>query len=130
MAVYSGKDGQLEFDGNAVGRIRSWSLQASYDTLDITNLGNDARAFTPGLKSASGSASLIYHDDNLEIRSILETCITTGTPVTANFDLKWDDRRVQFNAYVNSANITCSTGEVMSADISFTMTGDYQSITL
>ena len=130
MAVYSGKDGQLEFDGDAVGRIRSWSLQASYDTLDITNLGNDARAFTPGLKSASGSASLIYHDDNLEIRSILETCITTGTPVTANFDLKWDDRRVQFNAYVNSANITCSTGEVMSADISFTMTGDYQSITL
>ena len=130
MAVYSGKDGQLEFDGNAVGRIRSWSLQASYDTLDITNLGNDARAYTPGLKSASGSASLIYHDDNLEIRSILETCITTGTPVTANFDLKWDDRRVQFNAYVNSANITCSTGEVMSADISFTMTGDYQSITL
>ena len=130
MAVYSGKDGQLEFDGDVVGRIRSWSLQASYDTLDITNLGNDARAFTPGLKSASGSASLIYHDDNLEIRSILETCITTGTPVTANFDLKWDDRRVQFNAYVNSANITCSTGEVMSADISFTMTGDYQSITL
>ena len=130
MAVYSGKDGQLEFDSNVVGRIRSWSLQASYDTLDVTNLGNDARAYTPGLKSASGSASLIYHDDNLEIRSILETCITTGTPVTANFDLKWDNRRVQFNAYVNSANITCSTGEVMSADISFTMTGDYQSITL
>ena len=130
MAVYSGKDGQLEFDGDVVGRIRSWSLQASYDTLDVTNLGNDARAYTPGLKNASGSASLIYHDDNLEIRSILETCITTGTPVTANFDLKWDDRRVQFNAYVNSANITCATGEVMSADISFTMTGDYQSITL
>ena len=130
MAVYSGKDGRLEFNSDAIGRIRSWSLQSSFDALEITNLGNDARAYTPGLKAATGSAALIYHDDNLELRTVLETCITAGTPVTANFDLKWDDRRIQFDAWVNSATITCSTGEVMSADISFTMTGDYQNITL
>lgn len=130
MAIYSGKDGRLEFDNARIGRIRSWSLQSSFDTLDVTNLGNDARAYTPGLKGATGSASLIYHDDNTEIRTILDNCITGGTPASAQIELMWDNKEIQFRAYVNSATITCSTGEVMSADIQFTMTGDYQTANL
>ena len=130
MAIYSGKDGRLEFDNVKVGRIRSWSLQSTFDTLDVTDLGDDARSYTPGLKGATGSASLIYHDDNAEIRTILDNCLTTGTPSTATFELMWGAKKIQFSAYVNSATITCSTGEVMSADINYTMTGPYQVLTL
>ena len=130
MAIYSGKDGSLEFDNVAIGRIRSWNLQSTFDTLDVTDLGDIARSYTPGLKGATGSASLIYHDDNTEVKTVLEHCITTGTPTPAKFELIYDSKKIEFDGYVNSADVTCATGEVMSADISFTMTGDYKSLTL
>jgi len=130
MAIYSGKDGKLEFDNRAIGRVRSWSIQSTFDTLDVTDLGDDARKYTPGLKGATGSAALIYHDDNTEIAAVINNCLTTGTPAIAKMELMWDTKKIQFNAYVNGVTITCSTGEVMSADISYTMSGDYTVLTL
>ena len=130
MAIYSGKDGTLEVDDSAVGKVRSWSLTSTVDTLEVTNLGDEARFYVPGLKSATGSASLIYHDDNTEIQDVLDDCITTGTPGEARIKLGWGDKELEFDAYITSAVITCSVGEVMSADISFTMSGDYETVTL
>ena len=130
MAIYSGKDGTLEVDDSAVGKVRSWSLTSAVDTLEVTNLGDEARVYVPGLKSATGSASLIYHDDNTEIQNVLDDCITTGTPGEAKIKLEWGDKELEFDAYITSAVITCSVGEVMSADISFTMSGDYETVTL
>ena len=130
MAIYSGKDGKLEVDDLAIGKVRSWSLNSTVDTLDVTDLGDEARHYVPGLKAATGSASLIYHDDNTEIQQVLDDCITTGTPGEAKMELMWGTKKIGFNAYITSANITCSVGEVMSADISFTMSGDYQVVTL
>ena len=130
MAIYSGKDGSFEVDDSPVGRVRSWSLSSSVETLEVTDLGDEARSYIPGLKSATGSASLIYHDDNTEISDVLDDCITTGTPGLAKLELIWGTKKLEFNAYITSANITCSVGEVMSADISFTMSGDYLVVTL
>ena len=130
MAIYSGKDGTLEVNDSAVGKVRSWSLNGSVDTLDVTNLGDEARFYVPGLKSATGSASLIYHDDNTEIQDVLNNCITNGTPLEVRFKLGWGDKELEFDAYIASAVITCSVGEVMSADISFTMSGDYEAVDL
>lgn len=130
MGVFSGKDGSMTWGGGAVARVRNWSVQSSFDTLDVTNLGADARSFTAGLKGATGSATIFYHDDNTSLRVLLDNCITTGNPAAAALDLRWGAKRLAFNAYVNNVTITCSTGEVMSADVGFTMTGDYTTITL
>lgn len=130
MAVLTGKDGSLKFENAVVARVRSWSLQAGFDTLETSNLGDGARTYVPGLKSATGSASIIYHDDNTGVRSVLDNCMTTGTPTTGAMELLYGTRAVKFNCYVNSVTITCSTGEVMSAEISFTMNGNYTGLTL
>jgi len=130
MAVFSGKDGSMQWAGGAVARVRSWSIQSNLDTLETTNLGQIAREYVPGLKSATGSASIFYHDDNASLRTLLDNCIDTGEPTSAALNLVWGTKSLTFEAYVNSVSITCNTGEVMSADISFTMTGDYSSITL
>lgn len=130
MAVFSGKDGSMQWAGGAVARVRNWSVQSTLDTLETTDLGDDAREYVPGLKSATGSASIFYHDDNTSLRTLLDNCIDTGTPTSALLDLRWGDKRLAFNAYVTSVSITCNTGEVMSADVNFTMTGDYSVITL
>lgn len=130
MAVFSGKDGSMQWAGGALARVRNWSVQSSLETLETTNLGNDAREYVPGLKTATGSATIYYHDDNTSLRTLLDNCINTGTPTSALLDLRWGTKRLAFNAYVTSVSITCSTGEVMSADVSFTMTGDYTTVTL
>jgi len=126
MAVFSGKDGTLQWQNATVARVRNWSLQSTLDALEVTNLGNDARAYVPGLKSATGSCTIFYHDDNSTLRGMLDNIITTGTPSSGILDLKWGGRNIEMTALITSANITCSTGEVMTADLSFQMTGDYR----
>ena len=130
MAVFSGKDGSMQWAGGAVARVRNWSVQSTLETLETTDLGDIAREYIPGLKTATGSASIFYHDDDTSLRTLLDNCIDTGTPAAALLDLRWGTKRLSFDAYVTSVSITCSTGEVMSAEVSFTMTGDYTTVTL
>ena len=130
MAVFSGKDGSLRWNNKAIARVRSWSVQSNLETLDVTDLGDDARAYVAGLKSATGNASIYYHDDNNNFRELLDNVINTGTPGSAQLELRWGSKKLNFTAFVTTANITCAVGEVMSADVSFQMTGDYDAITL
>lgn len=130
MAVFSGKDGSMQWAGGAVARVRNWSIQSTLDTLETTNLGQDAREYVPGLKSATGTASIFYHDDNTSLRTLLDNCIDTGTPTSAALNLQWGTKNLTFDAYVTSVSITCNTGEVMSAEVNFTMSGDYSSVNL
>ena len=130
MAIYSGKDGKVEWANVAVTRVRNWTLQSAFDTLETTDLGADSRAYVAGLKSATGSMTIFYHDDNTSLKSILDNVILSGAPSAAKLELRWGAKKIQMNAFVNSAAITCSVGEVMSAELGFTMTGDYQTAIL
>lgn len=130
MALYSGKDGSITFENKAQGRIRNWSISTNVDMLDATNLGDGARRYEAGLKSATGSATIMYHNDNFNLRGVIDNCITTGTPTAALLSFIWGTKNLNFNAFVNSVSITCTTGEIMTADISFTMTENYLEIDL
>lgn len=130
MAVFSGKDGSLVFEKNTVIRVRNWSFTGTTETLDTTSLAVNARTFEIGLKSGTGQASIFYHDDNLSLQRLLDNCITTGAPLKGEMALRWSDKRLIFQCIITSVAITCSTGEVMSADVSFTMDGDYTVATL
>lgn len=125
MTVFSGKDGSLEFGGEVTTRVRNWTLNSTFDTLEITDLGDTYRSYRPGLKGASGSATLFYHDDDDTLSNILDNCISTGEPAAGAMSLKWGDKQIEFSAWINQVSITCSTGEVMSANITFTMQDGY-----
>ena len=96
----------MQWAGGAVARVRSWSIQSNLDTLETTNLGQIAREYVPGLKSATGSASIFYHDDNASLRTLLDNCIATGEPTSASLNLVWGTKSLTFEAYVNSVSIT------------------------
>ena len=127
MTVFSGKDGSLEFGDEVTTRVRNWTLNSTFDTLEITDLGDTFRSYRPGLKGASGSATLFYHDDDDTLSNILDNCISTGEPAAGAMSLKWGDKEIAFSAWINQVSITCSTGEVMSANITFTMQDGYTS---
>ena len=73
---------------------------------------------------------MFYHDDDTSLRTTLDNCVTTGEPTKGEMQLRWDDKLLAFTCIITSVAITCSTGEVMSAEISFTMDGDYTTTTL
>lgn len=130
MAVFSGQDGVLVFNGETQVRVRNWSFTSNVDTLETTDLGDAAREYRAGLKTATATCTIMYHDDNTSLRDILNKAITTGTPTSHRLELRWDDKDLDFNAFITSVNVTCSVGEVMTADLSFQMTGDYQTVDL
>lgn len=135
MPYYSGRDGSLLVGTTTIGRVQNWSINATVDVLETTDLGDNARTYTPGIKSATGSATFFYHTDTPS--TLLAPVIQTGAVEDADdvaLDLRWGTgnnlRRIQATVLINSAEISVQTGEVMSATINFTMTGDYSALTL
>jgi len=130
MAVFTGQNGVLVFNGQTQVNVRNWAFTGTVDTLETTDLGDDARKYVPGLKSATATATIMYHDDNNTLKTILGKSLTTGTPTAHRLELRYGSKDIDFEAYITSVNVTCTVGDVMTADLSFTMTGDYQTLQL
>jgi predicted secreted protein len=79
MAIASGRKGQVKFSlptlidaddatatagsGSAIGNIRSWSLETSSDTLDVTTMnvsGGYYRDFVPSFRNWTGSVDFLH----------------------------------------------------------------------
>jgi hypothetical protein len=142
MGFYTGRTGKLEFwDGSAykpVAKIRDWSLETSVELLSTTAIDSTASTFTPGLKSASGSATLLYYRLEAgesatltEFTALLGKIQKVGAVTEADrVKLKLrvgtgsaDD--IEFFAYITSAQVGVSTGELVVVPIQFTVDGDF-----
>lgn len=124
MATYTGRDGSITFDGDTQTKVKNWSLEASMAVLDATELGDDTVNNVAGLKSYSGSATIMYHDDNQRLARMLDNLIRKGVPSEANVRFDWGSKGIAFTAFITNATITCSVGEIMTAAVTFTNKGD------
>jgi hypothetical protein len=140
MGFYTGRTGKLEFwDGAAykpVAKIRDWSLEASVELLSTTAI--DSTASTPGLKSASGSATLLYYRLEAgesatltQFTALLGKIQKVGAVTEADrvkLKLKVSDAAnddLEFFAYITAAQVGVSTGELVVVPIQFTVDGDF-----
>lgn len=122
---YSGQDGALFLQDAQVAKVKSWSLSAATDALETTTLAEGARTYTTGLKSATGSCTVIYYDDapvNL-LDQLNQT--NPGNLATCKLKLVFDTKYFEFDAVLTSANLACTVGEIMQVDIAFQMSGDF-----
>ena len=130
---YAGQDGSVELGGNAVAKVVQWSLAANTDALEVTTLSEDVRAFTAGLRTASGSLTVLYYDDapvNLLNQVNQDTAANAAITSTARLKLKFDTKFFEFDAVLTSAELSCVVGEVMRVNVSYTMSGDFVSKSL
>ena len=133
--VYTGRDGSLQLSDSTLAKVTSWSLQADVELLETTTLGDNQRSFSPGVQSFSGSATLLYYkgDNNTnDASTLLRKLVKTGTGGVTTTDLvvltlrladgaSYSD--IKLSAYINSASIGASVGEIVTAQISFQATG-------
>lgn len=138
MGFYTGRSGSLVVDGKPVAKIRDWSLETTVELLNTNTVDSTSNTFTPGIKGASGSATLMYYRleagesaTYTEFTALLgkihklgaitesdRVLMTLRTSTSSNDD-------IQFYAYITSAQLGVSTGELSSVPIQFTVDGDF-----
>ena len=125
---YAGQDGSVELGGVAVAKVVQWSLTANTDALEVTVLNEDVRTFTTGVRTASGALTVLYYDDapvKLLNQVNQDTTADVSITATARLKLKFDDKFLEFDAVLTSAELACVVGEVMRVNVNYTMSGDF-----
>lgn len=137
---FTGIDGALYLDGNRIGKITTWSLSASADTLETTTLGDFHRTYVYGTQQHTGSCTLLYYEEDSgsiiggELMSDVIRTSKTPTEAAHTLELRYANgarsHAVSFKALLNQVEIGAQTGEVITATVSFTVTGALQTATL
>lgn len=138
MGFYTGRTGSLVFGGKPVAKIRDWSVETTVELLSTNTIDSAVNTFTPGVKGATGSATLMYYRLNYGESAILNEFTTLLSKVMKTGTIDETDRvflelnvggadadDIKFNAYITSAQISVSTGELSVVPIQFTMDGDF-----
>jgi hypothetical protein len=140
--VYTGRDGVMQLAGVTLAKVSSFSLQSDLETLETTTLGENIRSYSPGILGYSGSASLLYYKDGnnaINTANLLNKLIKTGTDGVSSSDtveltFRWvdgtDNNDIKLTAYITSATMGASTGEIVSVSISFVGTGALTTATI
>ena len=137
---YTGIDGALYVDDVKVARVSNWSFSGSADILETTSLGDFARNYVYGVQSFNGSATLFYYENAsnlIEGNALLSDVVrTTQTPTepTHTMELRFDGgsqtRKIAFKCALNQVEISASTGEIIQANVSFTVCGPLTTVTM
>ena len=140
--VYTGRDGVMQLAGTTLAKVVNFALSANLETLETTTLSENIRSYTPGISGYSGSATLLYYkDDNGDINTtdLLNKLYKTGTTGVSSSDtveltFRWvdgaDNNDIKLTAYITSANIGASTGEIVRAEIAFQGTGALSTVSI
>ena len=135
-------DSSGEVDGIGVQNIvkaSSWNLQADMGLLSTTTLGEAYNTFIPDRVTYTGSATLLYYENDAEANGdnytgqLMSKLYKTGTgSVTtsdeAGFKLRIrggnnEKHDVTLNGYLTSVSIGATVGDIITAQVSFTANG-------
>jgi hypothetical protein len=138
MGFYTGRSGSLVYKGKKVAKIRDWSISTSLALLSTNSIDSYADTHTPGVRTSTGSATLIYYrletGENatfVQFTDLLKTLMHTGAATEADRVMLQlnvggttaDDIRV--NAYLTSAEVASRTAELSVVPVQFTVDGDF-----
>ena len=140
--VYTGRDGKMVIGDKAVAKVVNFQLSANLETLETTTVNEHIRSYSPGVVGYSGSAALLYYKDDdgtFNTTDLLNKLYKTGKSGVGSDDtvllmFRWTDgdlkNDIKLNAYVTSASISTSTGDIVRAEISFQGTGELSKVTI
>lgn len=139
MGFFTGRTGSLVVNNKPVAKIRDWSLETTVELLSTNTIDSGVNTFVPGVKGATGSATLVYYklestdekNNYSEFTALLNKVHKTGSIETTDrvrLELNvgggaFDD--IMFDAYITSATVSVSTGELSVVPINFTVDGDF-----
>ena len=134
MSVLTGFEGALYYDNVQVANCRNWSITVTRDTLETTTLGDTDRTYNPGLRGASGTATVLYDNSTSGTalnfwNKIFDTIDCnedkTATPVRFVFnDCNSPKGEFVLDVFITSWTHSVSVGEVQAVTVQFQVSGD------
>jgi hypothetical protein len=125
-----------------IAKIRSWTYNSTSEVVETTALGDSVKSFSPSITTGDGSATLMFYEDNFKIYNnskdiyeLVDILFPRSTPPRVIMNLAVDGgvsivdaievwkTNFLFNAYITSASVAVSYGEVVTVDTSFTVDG-------
>ena len=143
MAFFTGRSGSLVFNSLPVAKIRDWSIETTLELLSTNTIDSSFNTFEPGVVGATGSATLMYYKlesgengDFTQFTALLNKIMKTGTAgvttadkVLLELNVGGDDTDdIQCYAYITSASVSVSTGELSVVPINFTVDGAFTEV--
>ena len=140
MAFVRGEEGSVSFekDGGTLATIagtRSWTLNVTKDSLDVTDHGDSSRKFVGGLISGSGTVELIYDDSAAnETADLIDEVLVAQDGANAKFELYTKGNttnnsttKILFSALITSMDVSATTGDLQVITCNFVTSGDITS---
>lgn len=126
MAVLTGKNGALRWNGTTVGKVRSWTLTVNKDALETTNLGVNDRTYVTGLRGATGSAELMYDPTESQAAGLLNSIFADDSTANNSVNFVLDSaggKNLSCTAFITSVAPSVSVAEIQVCSVSFQVTG-------
>ena len=117
MATHAGSEGIVKVGSNAVGNVRSYSLEETADTLEQTTMGQTARTYRSSLTNWTGSVELYWDEEDTTGQGAL----SIGSEVTLNIYPEGDsagDSYYTGSAIVTSVSKSASFDGMIEASVS------------
>ena len=123
MAVLTGANGALKYEGKTVAKCRSWSLSVSRDALEDTCIGTDDRSYVKGLRGASGSATVLYDPADAAGVALMKSIFNNNASDDVEFVFNTSGGQFKCTALLTTINPSVSVGDVQAVSLSFQVSG-------
>lgn len=121
MATFSGSGGTVLVGSDAIGEIKTYTVDESMDTLEDTSMGDTSRTYKASLKSFSGSCDVMFDDTDTA-----QQAMTVGSEVTMSFQMEGNttgDHKLSGTVLITGRSISASFDGLVEASLSFQGTG-------
>lgn len=143
-----GSEREILDNSYRIAKVRSWSLTSNSEVVETTALGDTTKTYAPSVTSGEGSATLMFYEDDSsntgsdrqkDIFELVDILFPRSTPPRVILNLAVDGSvngtsgqvggnalwktNFLFNAYITSASVGASYGEVVAVETSFTVDG-------
>jgi len=116
MAIHKGSEGTVHVGTDAVAEIKSYSVEETSDTVEVTSMGDSFRDYLPTLTSFSGSIDVFWDEEDTA-----QIALQVGTEVTIKFYPEGADTGDKYytgTAIVTGSSISASFDGMVEASIS------------
>jgi hypothetical protein len=129
MANHKGSEGYVKVGASTIAETRDYSLTISSDTVEDSVIGDSARTYKPTLKSATGSFSVYWDEDDTSGQG----ACTAGSEVTLNIYPEGDtggDTYYTMSAIITEESLSASFDGMVEGSYSFSVNGAVTSTTV
>jgi predicted secreted protein len=116
MAIHKGSEGTVHVGTDAVAEIKSYSVEESSDTVEVTSMGDSFRDYLPTLTSFSGSIDVFWDEEDTA-----QIALQAGSEVVLKFYPEGTDTGDKYysgTAIVTGLSISASFDGMVEASIS------------